>query len=178
MTATLQKQFEKIEANRKSLLAELKNYSDETINKKPSPEAWSVSEVITHLITAEEASLKYLQRKLQDTSKSEKEGLKHKWRWLLINVVFTFNIPFKAPDIVAPKSGYRTLAELETKWETLRGEIYTVLAQLPESEAQKDLWKHAVAGKLNLYHMVQFFGIHFNRHRKQINKTLKIVTQT
>lgn len=176
MDATLQNLYEQIELNRKNLFAELKTYSDETLNKKPSAEAWSVSEVIAHLITAEEMSLKYLQKKLQDSSKAQQEGLKHKWRWLLINVVFTFNIPFKAPEVVAPKLGYQTLADLDTKWGGIRSEIHAILEKLPESEVKKDLWKHAVAGKMNLYHMVEFFGIHFGRHRGQIARTLKIVS--
>lgn len=177
MNTTLLKRYGQIETDRKNLFAELKSYSDETLNKKPAPEAWSVAEVIAHLISAEEGSLKYLQKKLLDTSKAEREGLKHKWRWLLVNIVFAFHIKFKAPKIVEPQPGYYNLADLESKWAGIRSEIHNILEKLPDSEAQKDIWKHAVAGKLNVYRMVQFFGIHAKRHKGQIDRTLKIVTR-
>ena len=47
-------------------------------------------------------------------------------------------------------------------------------AQGPSSEAdlKKEIWKHAVAGKMNISQMLAFFNMHFNRHRKQVYRTL------
>lgn len=175
MNAQLEKQFLQLEEERKDLFNELKNYSDDIINKKPSPEKWSVAEVIAHLITAEEMSLKYLSKKIQDTSKEKPEVFKHKYRWLLVQIVFTFNIKFKAPEIVEPKMGYQTLADLGTKWNDVRNQTLRVLQKLSDEEVNKTLWKHAIAGKMNLHHMVQFFGVHYHRHVKQIHRTLNAV---
>lgn len=175
MNTQLEKQFLQLEEERKNLFSELKNYSDEVINKKPSPEKWSVAEVIAHLITAEEMSLKYLSKKIQDTSKEGNETFKNKYRWLLVQIVFTFNIKFKAPEIVEPKMGYQLLTNLETKWNDVRNQTLRVLQKLSNEEVNKTLWKHALAGKMNLHHMVQFFGVHFNRHKKQIKRTLNEV---
>lgn len=175
MNAQLEKQFLQLEEERKTLFSDLKNYTDDIINKKPSSEKWSVAEVIVHLITAEEMSLKYLSKKIQDTSKEGSESFKHKYRWLLVQIVFTFNIKFKAPEIVEPKMGYQSLANLETKWSDVRNQTLQVLQKLSEEETEKTLWKHAIAGKMNLHHMVQFFGVHYNRHKKQIDRTLASV---
>lgn len=175
MNTSLEKEFLRLEEERKKLFVELKNYSDDTINKKPAPEIWSVAEVIAHLIAAEEMSLKYLSKKMQDTTREGKEGIKHKWRWLLVQIVFTFDIKFKAPEIVEPKTGYQTLENLETKWNQIRQETLDRLRQLSDEEAERTLWKHAIAGKMNLHHMVQFFGVHYRRHSKQINRTLQLV---
>lgn len=175
MNTQIEKQFKQLEQERSNLFNELKNYSDEVINKKPSPDKWSVAEVIAHLITAEEMSLKYLSKKIQDTSKEKPEGFKHKYRWLLVQIVFNFNIKFKAPEIVEPKMGYQSLANLETKWSDIRNQTLQLLQKLSDDEVNKTLWKHAIAGKLNLHHMVRFFGVHYNRHKKQIERTLTAV---
>jgi uncharacterized damage-inducible protein DinB len=175
MNRQLQKEFFELEEGRNLLFRELKQYSDETINKKPSLDRWSVAEVIAHLITVEEMSLKYLMKKAQDTSKAKPESFKNKWRWLLVQMVFIFNIKFKAPDIVEPKPGYKSLANLEAHWEKVRAQTLAVLNKLSDKEVNKELWKHAIAGKMNLHHMVRFFGIHFNRHKKQIEKTIAAV---
>lgn len=164
-----------MEEERKNLFSDLKKYPDDLLNKKPKPEAWSVAEVISHLMTAEEMSLKYLQKKLQDTSKARKEGLKHKWRWFLVQAVFTFDIKFKAPEIVKPNPAFASLSDLEKSWAATRSQILQLLMKLDDADLKKDLWKHAVTGKMNLHHMVEFFGIHFRRHKKQINRTLAAV---
>jgi uncharacterized damage-inducible protein DinB len=176
MNAQLRKRFLQLEEERKNLFTDLRKYSDEVINKKPSPEKWSVAEVIAHVMTAEEYSLKYLQKKVLDTSQEKSETFKNKWRWLLVQTVFTFDIKFKAPEIVEPKIGYTTLADLETNWANNRSETIKVITTLTDEEVNKTLWKHAVAGKMNLHHMVQFFGVHYNRHKKQIERTLEEVT--
>lgn len=175
MNSQIEKQFNKLEKDRQELFETLHGYTDEKINRKPSAEAWSAAEVIAHLITAEEMSLKYLSKKILDTSKAQPEGIKGQWRWLLVQIVFTFNIKFKAPEIVEPKLGYQSLAELESKWSHIRTKTYQVLSKLSDEEVKKELWKHALAGKLNLYHMLQFFNVHFQRHKKQINRTLAAV---
>lgn len=175
MHTQLEKQFNRLETDRKNLFSDLKQYSDEVLNKKPKPEAWSVAEVIAHVMTAEGYSLKYLQKKVQNTSESGNEGLKHKWRWLLVQAVFTFDIKFKAPEIVEPKIGFVTLADLENNWSNTRSETAKILNNLSDAEVNKTLWKHAVAGKMNLHHMVQFFGVHYNRHKIQIDRTLAAV---
>ena len=131
--------------------------------------------MITHVMTAEGYSLKYLQKKVQNTNESPNEGFKQKWRWLLIKIVFTFNIKFKAPEIVEPKIGFTELTTLDARWTETRSETAKILSKLSDKEVNKTLWKHAIAGKLNLFHMVQFFEIHFKRHEKQIERTLALV---
>lgn len=175
MNSNLENQFLQLESERKQLFTELKKYSDDVINKKPSPEKWSVAEVIVHLITAEEMSLKYLMKKAQDTSKAQPEGIKNRWRWWMVQIVFAFDIKFKSPEIVEPKSGYQSLANLEIHWTKIRLQTFDVLSKLSDTELNKELWKHAIAGKMNLHHMVQFFGIHYKRHKKQIERTLNAV---
>ncbi len=175
MHAQLEKQFTQLETSRKKLFTDLKQYSDEVINKKPSVQAWSVAEVIAHVIAAEEYSLKYLQKKVLNTAESGNEGFKQKWRWLLIQIVFTFNIKFKAPEIVEPKIPFTKLADLETRWSNNRNEIAKILNTLSDAEVNKTLWKHALAGKMNVHHMVQFLGMHYYRHKKQVKRTLNAV---
>ena len=175
MNSLLEKQFNQLEEERRQLFSELKIYDDAVINKKPAPGKWSVAEVIAHLITAEEMSLQYLMKKTQDTSRAEKETFKNKWRWLLVKIVFSANIKYKAPQIVEPKSGYESLANLEMYWAKIRLQTLSVLNKLSDDELNKELWKHAIAGKMNLHHMVKFFGIHFRRHKKQIARTLAAV---
>jgi uncharacterized damage-inducible protein DinB len=172
MNAKLLEQFNAIEKSRKDLFDDLKNYDDDVINKKPSPEAWSIAQVLEHLIIAEDGSLKYLQKKTQDTSKVPVAGLGSTWRFMLTNAVFVFNISFKAPAVVVPPNNFTTIKELNNRWTQVRTDTFLLLSKLPDDDYKKEIWKHAVAGKMNVYQMLSFFNIHFNRHRKQVYRTL------
>lgn len=172
MDASLTAQYNAIEKSRKELFDDLRNYDDDVINKKPSPGAWSIAQVAEHLIIAEEGSLKYLQKKTQDTSKVPVAGLGSKWRFFLTNTVFVLNINFKAPPVVVPSNNFATIQELDTRWTKVRSETFQLLNKLPEADLKKEIWKHAVAGKMDIYQMVAFFNMHFNRHRKQVYRTL------
>ena len=50
MKSDFNKRYEKLEEKRTQLFKELTNYSDKVINKKPAPNAWSVAEVLDHLM--------------------------------------------------------------------------------------------------------------------------------
>ena len=172
MNAKLQKQFDTLEKGRKGLFDDLKAYKDETINQKPSPDAWSIAQVIEHLIMSEELSLQYLKKKTLDTSKVPVAGLASQWRFLLTRTVFMLNIKYKAPSLIVPQSDFVSVKELDARWTRVRNDTYTLLNSLPDGDLKKEIWKHAIAGKMNIYQMLAFFNIHFSRHRKQVYRTL------
>ncbi len=177
MNSQIESLFSRIETERKNLFTNLRQYSDETINKKPSPEAWSVSEVINHLMASESASLKYLQKKTLDTSKADKTGIKNAWKLLILKIAFVIPAKFKAPEVVKPESRFESLADSEKKWNEIRSGIYTLLIGLKEEDYEKEIWKHALGGKMNIYQMLDFFNFHFGRHWKQIERTLEAVAR-
>ena len=172
MNATLQKQFDQLEKSRKDLFEDLSSYDDEIINKRPKPGVWSIAQVVEHLIKAEESSLHYLQKKTQDTSKVPVAGLGSRWRYFLTAAVFMTNIKYKSPDLILPTDSYATIKHLNQHWAKVRKDTYELLNRLPEADLKKEIWKHAIAGKMNVSQMLAFFNIHFNRHRKQVYRTL------
>lgn len=175
MKSEFNKRYKLLEEKREQLFSELKKHSDEVLNKKPSPDKWSVMEVIQHLMKGEGASLMYLQKKTLDVSKASKTGFKNKWRYFILDTVFSLPLKFKAPQITSPKNDFVTLEELDKKWDKIRKEILEITDKINEKDFDKELWRHIISGKMNLLQMVDFFTIHFDRHREQIDRTLKIV---
>ncbi len=175
MNAKLQQQFNDLEESRKALFYDLRGQDDTIINKKPSGEAWSIAQVMEHLIMSEELSLKYLQKKTLDTSKAQVAGIGSHWRFFLTRTVFVMNIKYKAPSLINPPANFVSIKQLEERWKAVRSETLKLLNQLPEADLKKEIWKHAIAGKMNIEQMLAFFAIHFNRHRKQVYRTLEEV---
>jgi uncharacterized damage-inducible protein DinB len=175
MNARLQTQFDALEKSRKALFDELKDYPDELLNKKPAADKWSAAQVLEHLVASETASLNYLQKKTLDTSRSKHAGFSGKRRLLVTKLVFYWPLSFKAPPALEPSTSFATLKELQLRWDKVRNETLGILSKLSNQELEKDLWRHLIAGKMNIYQMLEFFGIHFNRHRKQIEQALSVV---
>src|ERR1041385_3039144 len=132
MNTQIEQKFKRIELSRNQLLDGLKKYSDEVLNKKPSRETWSVTEVMNHLMASEGASLRYLQKKTLDTSRAEKAGLKGAWRLFLLKIAFAIPYKFKAPDVVEPSHEFATWADSEKKWSGIRNDTYKLLSGLKE----------------------------------------------
>lgn len=169
------KRFDQLEKKREHLFSELKNHSEKIINKKPAPDKWSVAEVMMHLIKGEEASLMFMQKKAADTSKANTSGMIHRLKYALLNIAFHLPLKFKAPGIILPKTEFISLQELEKKWKDIRKRIRQLTDQLPEADFKKELWLHPNTGKMDLLQMIRFTTMHFDRHREQIDRTLKSV---
>ena len=65
MHPSLQALFNQLEVRRKATLEPFRSFSPEQLNHRPRPNQWSVAEVLSHLITAEQLSVAYLTKKIQ-----------------------------------------------------------------------------------------------------------------
>jgi uncharacterized damage-inducible protein DinB len=179
MTHTaLNKMFSKIEKQRNNIFVKLEKYSDKTLNQKPSVGAWSVIEVIDHLTIAEKYSYQYLTKKLQDKTASNKVGLKEAFRSILLNAYLASPKKFAAPSISLPSDNYITLNNAKEEWLKVRTDTAALLDTVPEDMLDRNWFKHPVAGKLSLMHMLTFMKAHVSHHERQIERTLVHLTQS
>ena len=172
---TLNLELERIEAERNALFHQLQNHDDKELNKKPSPDAWSVIEVLHHLITAEAGSVQYLRKKTQDLNGAQQSGIKEIFRSLLINTFLALPFKIKAPAVASPNISYATLADTRAKWDQVRLDVRKIINDLPGDALDKNWFKHPLAGKISLHQMINFFGNHLERHQHQIWRTIKEV---
>jgi hypothetical protein len=81
-----------------------------------------------------------------------------------------------APNVWSPiqilyhlyKSEMLSLQYIKKKVKYLRHELREFLLQISESHIRKNLYRHPIAGRLNLCQMLIFFDDHLKRHKKQI----------
>lgn len=175
MNAKLKAMQTRMETEHKELFKQLNKYPDDLLNKKPAPEAWSTAQVLKHLIAADGFSLEYLRKKVAGKEEVRSEGLTGLYKSVLLKLIFLTPMKFKAPKLIDPNEDFATLAELETQWRETRLGIDEVTKQLTDEQLSKGYWKHARAGKMNIYQMYDFLHIHFSRHKKQIARTLVAV---
>jgi uncharacterized damage-inducible protein DinB len=174
MHTKLQHLFEKIESQRRRVLDLLKNLPTEQLNQKPSPEKWSASEVLSHLISAERLSIGYIKKKIQGVEKISDTGLVEEAKMTLLKVSQRISgLKFKAPKyVVENTSFYSDLPSLEKEWQQTRNELKQILETISERHLNRKIYKHAVVGYLNIQHAIIFFGEHVTHHTPQLKKLI------
>ncbi len=172
----LNKRLGELDDSLKALLEELKVFSDETLNDRPDEETWSVLQVMQHLKVSENLSMKYVQKKLSFKPKLKRAFLLSPMRLQLLKLYLNSPLKYKAPKVVDTPSfpPDSTFWEVAKQWSQQRQELAEFLQSLPPEMFKKAIYKHPIAGRLSLYGMLDFFQLHFNRHRKQITALLDL----
>ncbi|MEN0005439.1 MAG: DinB family protein [Bacteroidota bacterium] len=178
MDAQTQAILEKIDRELRSLLREMGTHSNEVLNQKPRNDAWSVNHVIQHLMRAEDLSTKYVQKKLHFNPILKETSFSAKWRTSMMNIFLKLPFKFKAPKLVSEEyfEENADFDQLAATWRENRADLRAFLETLPDNIWKKEVYKHPIAGRLPLSGMLQFYDAHFNRHRKQIYKTLRLIS--
>jgi hypothetical protein len=176
--SSLALQFQTLNTSLDELLHLLQEYPEEQLNERPSPEGWSALQVCHHLLKSEELALCYLRKKLSFNPKLKPANMATKMRKKLLLTYLSTPIKYRAPaavgDDVLPV--WSSLHEVEKHWKMCRHDFAMFLSQLPEDVFDKEVYKHPFAGRLCLEGMLHFFEQHFNRHVKQIKRTLRRVS--
>lgn len=167
--------FDKMENERLELLQGLDSYSEELLGKKPSPDRWSVTEVVLHLSKAEEGALKYMKIKLEHGG--HKKATFGSWlKQKLLNFAIALPIKYKAPNVIKlDETGTITFSEAVANWEDIRKALRKEYETIEEGIIDHELFKHPAAGKLSILQSVKFMRGHVQRHKGQIEKTIKQV---
>lgn len=175
MDQKVEKQLQLIDQKLSHLFVDLQQYSLEKLKNKPTPESWSVLDVLQHLILVENASVKYVQKKLSFNPKLSNVNVGTVWRMFILKSYNWLPFKLKAPSYVNEQNFSKTaeLNELIAKWQAQRHQLRDYLQTLPADVYNKEIYKHPIAGRLSLNGMLQFFDGHFDRHYKQIQKLLK-----
>lgn len=172
MVLIVEKEFEVLENQRKAWLQAASELSEAQLTFRPAPDAWCILEVFVHLITAESNGLKYVNKKiLGDLNKIEKAGLGSTLRAALLKFALRLPIKFKAPPAATftPREHYN-YGEIKEEWDNLRQGWFDFLDQLDKPTVNKPLFKHPMAGKINMQQALQFMYEHVEHHKKQVER--------
>jgi hypothetical protein len=166
--------FERIETKLAALEQELSTLPKEDLNHVPSPGAWSVLDILHHLKLAENYGLGYTQKKLSFNPTLAADNWQSRFRSWLLDTFNRSSLKIKAPKGVDesffPKDV--PMEQIFQEWKQQRFEMHTFLDGLAPEIYTKQVYKHPLGGRLSLASMVSFFESHFDRHYKQIQRTL------
>ncbi len=172
MHPPFQNLFDEIESQRKSILDSLRHMTVDQLNEAPASGKWSVSQILSHLITAERMSVMYMQKKIQGVAESGDTGL---WEEVKINVLkISQRLPglkFRAPQkVVENTTLYNDHSTIIHEWDLVRGELKLLLEKIPAQYVNRRIYRHVLAGYLNARQALIFLREHVTHHVPQIKK--------
>ena len=172
MNTKLQQIFDSLETQRNQLFISLNSLTVEKLNQQPT-NGWSINQVIAHLITAERLSIMYLHKKIQAINEVENTGLLEELKMVVLIISQRLPFKFKAPKVVVENTKSSTsLHQLEQDWNAVRNELKIVLEKFNDDQIKRKIYKHVVAGKLNIQQTLLFFREHVIHHQQQIKRLL------
>jgi hypothetical protein len=175
----LSKVLNELDKELTDLFAYIKQFSDKELNTKPSPDAWSVNQIIQHLIISEQAALAHIKKKISYANGNlKKASAASRLRALLLSTSMRQPLKLTAPDnSIAGMEDTAELATLKNKWWQARTELRDYLNEINDDFLDAELYKHPVVGIMDIWGMLNFFQTHTERHEKQIRKTIRIVEE-
>ena len=174
MHPKLLKAFETSELIRKDLIDMTRPFaSGEKFLSKPEGK-WSVSQILSHLIQAEALSLQYMKKKSLGIQSAGDTGILEELKFVFLKYSQRLPFKYKAPAVLG-KSGPPEIefSEIVDHWDKLRDEMFEFLQTIDNSHINRKIYKHAVAGRLNVIQAIKFFDEHLMHHRPQIKRLLQ-----
>ncbi len=169
------KKLKELDAELTSLFESLKDFSDSQLNRQSNEGKWSILQNIHHLIQSEDASQKYIVKKLSFNPVLKKSGIANGFRAFILGIYMKNGPKRKAPELINTDNLPNDTKFWETVklWKDQRKNLKTFLETLEPELYNKQLYKHPAAGKLDIYQMLNFFQQHFRRHLRAIEKISK-----
>ena len=172
MRLKLEQLFLEIESQRMETLNSIKDFTHQQLNRPPLPGKWSAAQILSHLITAEQLSLRYMQKKIQGIKDTTDSGLLEELKINLL--ILSQRLPglkFKAPKVVIEQMAeLQDLNSIHAEWDKVRRELKILLDNIPDELINRKIYRHALAGYLNVKHCLLFFREHIIHHRRQLRK--------
>lgn len=160
-----------MEAERRQLFDELRKLTPQQLAHKSEPQRWSVIQVLEHVLQAERGSLAYIRKKNQAES-LPKSGIGAWLRSTTLQLALRSPFRFPVPEVMSDPANDRSLPEIGDQWEKCREGLTALLKELPDSRIKVLLYRHPIAGYLNILQALNFLHAHFSRHAGQIYRIL------
>lgn len=171
MHPKIEKYFNRIENTKEYYDALLKVFNPTQLNFRPSPESWSMLEVMQHLYTSEKLSTDFV-KNFDFGRKNVKLGLKSRLNTILVVNRLNSKKKFNAPKVLEQSKGKFNLSsdanEFHDQWTAMRNEMKSVLESFPEEKLKHFSFNHPAVGKMTVTQMLEFFNSHLNHHKYQI----------
>ncbi|MEW9033563.1 MAG: DinB family protein [Planifilum fimeticola] len=150
---------------RQEVWREVERLSDEEINRKPSPDRWSIAQILEHLYLTELTVARQMKKAAE---RADKPIPGEKPIRLLLDRSLRVKVPIPALD---PSDGFKPLDSLKEQLRRSHRVFAGVLRDLTPDQLRRCSMRHPLFGTMSLEQWVEFVRLHEQRHLEQIRET-------
>jgi uncharacterized damage-inducible protein DinB len=173
MSEQLAKRYHQIENIKKRYLEKITSVPEETFNKIPGENSWSIGQVMYHLYFSESGTIKVIQKNLRENKVKSRSGLSDLARNILLMFFLKGPFKFKAPAVAQKVPDTITKEEITKLFQKNTEEFKTILEELPSNLENKRIFKHPISGLFNINQTLNFVSEHYLHHEGQVNRLIK-----
>ena len=174
MNKKLQTTFESVESQRLDLLSRLRSLKEEDLNWSPAGK-WSILHIVSHLVTSERTALDYVRKKILGVERAGDSGAYEALKMFIL--VASQRLPllkYKAPRFIEERTiVFHDIDDAKNAWDTVRAEWKVFLDEIPDRFVRRNIFRHVVAGRLNIEQGTRFFREHVIHHKPQIEALIR-----
>lgn len=171
------RRLERVDRTRRALLERVAALDPELRTRRPRPDAWSVLEVVEHLILAEGDVLARVARAEEaraggDPEPAPRRTLRNRAAFLVVMAVLRFRIPVRTPSRRMNPVGERSLEELRADWDRNHEALRAFAGALDRESARRAVFRHPIAGPMTPGQAFWMLEVHLHRHVGQVDRIL------
>lgn len=164
--------FDSLEKQRCAIFADLDALSETQLHFSSNPARWNLLQVVLHLMTSEKLSVIYIKRKTGSGKSIPASRLLSAFRLLALNIALKLPVKYKAPKMADTTGKEPDYEKLKSEWKEVRSVLKKLIETLDDETLKSELFKHPVAGEMNMKQALKFMEIHSAHHQKQIHNIL------
>ncbi|MGB7923197.1 MAG: DinB family protein [Pyrinomonadaceae bacterium] len=140
---------------------------------QPSPDAWSVAEIVEHLTIFEERMLRIFAMMVKKAESATAQAAGQSFRPVSLDQFWerSQREKYVAPETVRP-SGNVTVADALARMRRARAELHELRPKLESRDLSIMTYPHPAFGPLDLYQWLALIGMHEDRHLNQIESVI------
>ena len=161
-------------ADRQQVLKDAVRLEKDQFSRPPHPGSWSMSELLTHILTTEKLSLQYMQKKSLGIATAGNSGVTESIKMVLMKIIQRIPMRYKAPRAVVTNTPPPlSLEVIGVEWETFMNDLTAFLQTIDAQHVRRKIYKHPVFGRLDAHQALISMHEHFRHHLPQIRRLLK-----
>jgi hypothetical protein len=168
MRTEVRRQIEALNRRRRALLDELETLPREKLAYKSASNRWSLLQIVEHLVLAEREVLGHPSNGHKRAA--VKRGLRARLAYLLVLLVLRLGLPVPPASPAMVPGERASMAELRWRWDENYRWLSAFVDEVKPDRLVHAVFRHPIAGPLTLPQVVHIGQLHFDYHRRQIER--------
>jgi hypothetical protein len=163
----LQKAMALTDADRQRILERVQGITQAQTDYKPTPEAWSVGEILHHLILIEISISKLFNKLIKENQRliGATDAMQ------VEDMQYPPDRRGQAPEFAIP-APQRPITAALNELAATRERTKQTLSRYTGEHPSELRWKHPLFGDMGMAHWARFIGLHEGHHLKQIERIM------